>query len=78
MKTIATLVALCALFAVHPASAEEDQQAAQAIEAFKAFVAAAKANDGGKIGYFISHHDWAALAKSGKKDDLISAIDKAQ
>ncbi|NNC89032.1 MAG: hypothetical protein HKN82_11290 [Akkermansiaceae bacterium] len=71
MKSAVSFATICLLFAAHPASAEEEHGA---IKAFKLVVAAAKAKDGGKIRHFIASHHWPALAKSGKKDELIGKM----
>ena len=45
-----------------------------AITAFKKFVAAVDAKDGREVSRFVSLNDWARLAKSGRKEDLISPM----
>lgn len=71
MKVMLPLAAFLLVLPLHVAAAQEPHGA---VTAFEEFVAAVNAKDGREVSRFVSIRDWAALAKSGKQDELISPM----
>ena len=71
MKGTFPLIILFLAFTLPLASAGEPHGA---VTAFREFVAAFKAKDGRKIGHFITPHQWPALVKSGKREEIIPKL----
>ena len=72
MKTLLSFAALLLVMPIYGVTAAEEPH--DAVTAFKEFVAAVNAKDGRKVSRFVSLNKWAALAKSGRKDELISPM----